>query len=92
MADSYSVAETKNGLTKILRLVERKGHVHITRRGKPVAVVMSVEEFEALRPRRPTFGEAFRRFEQSEHAEHAVFDDEFFEGLRDQSPGREVDL
>lgn len=92
MADSYSVAETRNGLTKILRLVERTGHVHITRRGKPVAVVMSVEEFARLAPSRPSFTEALERFQQSKHAKHAVFDDEFFEGLRDPSPGREVDL
>ena len=91
MADSYSVAETKDGLTKILRLVERRGHVHITRRGKPVAVVMSVEEFDALQPRRLSFMEALKRFKETV-GDDSFFDDAFFDGLRDPSPGREVDL
>ena len=90
MTDSYSVAETKDGLTKILRRVEHGGHVFITRRGKPVAVLMSVKQFGEPAGGRPTFMEALSEFQRSKHAEHAVFDDAFFDGLRDQSPGREV--
>ena len=41
-----SVAEARNALTRLIYEVESGQVVHITRRGKPVAVLVSEEEYE----------------------------------------------
>ncbi len=92
MDRDYSIAETKDQLTRLLRLVEAGDHVHITRRGKAVAVLVSVEEFDRLAARRPGFADALAEFDQGPDAPAAVIDDAFLDGLRESSPGREVDL
>lgn len=89
MSNDYSVAETKDKLTNLLRMVEAGDHVHITRRGKPVAVLLSTREFLDLTSRPRCFMEALRRFEEDPDAGEAVIDDDFLDGLRDRSPGRE---
>ena len=43
-----SVADAKNNLPKLLHRVEQGAAVHITRRGKPVAVLVSEAEYARL--------------------------------------------
>ena len=43
-----SVAEAKTQLTRLIRQAERSDAVHITRRGKPVAVLLSEDEYARL--------------------------------------------
>jgi len=88
MAKTYSIAETRNQLTRIIRMVELGDHVHITRRGKPVAVLLSREVFEALHGKRPGLAEALRRFRQRVPPED-LLDDEDLAGLREGVSGRE---
>ncbi len=89
MSRDYSVAETRDNLTRLLRIVEAGDHVHITRRGRPVAVVISAAEYDELTARPAGFSEALRRFSTSSLAADAVMDAGFFEGLRDRGTGRE---
>lgn len=89
MARDYSVAETRDNLTRLLRIVEAGDHVHITRRGHPVAVVLSAADYEELTARPSGFSEALRRFDESPLAADAIMEPEFFDGLRDSGPGRE---
>ena len=92
MKTDYSVAETRNKLTSLLRVAESGGHVHITRRGKTVAVLLSIDEYER-RIRQPVgFIEALRAFRKLPEARLAVMDDSFLDGLREADPGREVDI
>jgi prevent-host-death family protein len=43
-----SIAEAKTQLTRLIHAVERGEPVHITRRGKPVAVLLSEVDYERL--------------------------------------------
>jgi prevent-host-death family protein len=65
MRKSYSVAEARNDLSSILHDVERGGPVKITRRGKPVAVILSVQEYDRLTVPKPTFAEAYEAWKSS---------------------------
>ncbi|PZN74452.1 MAG: prevent-host-death family protein [Candidatus Methylumidiphilus alinenensis] len=46
---TVSIAEAKNQLTRIVQEAETGESVHITRHGKPVAVLVSESEYERLR-------------------------------------------
>jgi len=46
---TVSIAEAKNQLTRIVQQAETGESVHITRHGKPVAVLVSKTEYERLR-------------------------------------------
>lgn len=49
--DTYSATEAKNSFGEVLDRVVERGIVAITRRDKPRAVVLSMQEYEALAPR-----------------------------------------
>jgi len=91
MKRECTVAETRNGLTKLLRQVEAGDHVHITRRGKAVAVLISERDFERTGARRQGFMDALSEFREK-WGDEPLIDDDFLDGLRDPSPGREVEL
>ena len=44
-----SIAEAKTQLTRLIHQAEQGQAVHITRRGKPVAVLLSEDEYARLR-------------------------------------------
>ena len=53
MNDAYSIAEAKNNLSSLVREAERSHPVRLTRRGKPVAVLISTQQYERLsKPRK----------------------------------------
>jgi antitoxin Phd len=86
----YSIAEARDRLPAIVHDVEANGPVELTRRGKPVAVVLSMQEYERLRPPKEDFWDAYQRLNKEYDFASLGFTDEDFAGLRDQSPGREV--
>lgn len=91
MPRDISIAEARNKLPALVHSVEGGPAVRLTRRGKPVAMLVSLEEYERLRPRRPDLWRAIEEFrERTDLRELDV--DEVFRGVRDPSPGREVDL
>lgn len=91
MPRDISIAEARNKLPALVHSVEEGPAVRLTRRGKPVAVLVSLEEYERLRPRRPDFWRAIKEFrERTDLSDLDV--DEIFRGVRDPSPGREVEL
>jgi|GEM_PF-326362 len=88
-----SVKEAKNTLTGLIRVAERGVPVRLTRRGKPVAVLLSLAAFE--RRGSPTggvsegavvFSRALRAQLRSEGVARLGVDE--FAGLRDRRPGR----
>lgn len=90
---SYSVAEAKGRLPALVHQAETDGVVHITRRGKPAAVLMSEAEYARLQragARRP-LAAAIRAWREHSEAQARAIDDEL-DGLRDRTPGRDVDL
>lgn len=92
VAKVYSVADARAHLPEILDEVEAGRDVRLTRRGRPVAVVLSTEQYEALRTAKARFADAYRRF-LDRHALHEVgVDAGFADSLRDKRAGRRVRL
>ena len=91
MHKQFSIAEAKNKLPAIVHSVEEGAAVELTRRGKPVAMVLSTEEYERLTRRKEGFWQALSKFRENLPVDTEISDADF-EGLRDDSPGREVDL
>ena len=48
MNDAYSIAAAKNNLSGLVHEAEQGRAVRLTRRGKPVAVLISTEQYERL--------------------------------------------
>lgn len=91
MTKTYSIAEAKDHLPRVVHEVEEGITIELTRRGKPVAVVLGMEEFERLsRPAKPIrFWEAYQEFRREiERAPVELDPDEVFAGTRDRSAGR----
>lgn len=91
-----SIREAKSSLTRLLREVEKGRTVRLTRRGKPVAVLLSERQYERLTmaqdPDRD-FLRFLRGWRREVIAKGLPFlsDDELV-ALRDRSPGRETTL
>jgi antitoxin Phd len=86
----YSIAEARNQLPAIVHAAEEGSVAELTRRGKPVAVVLSIADYERLKRARPDFWRTLQEFRKS----HALGDldvDDVFDGVRDRAPGREVE-
>jgi antitoxin Phd len=92
MPKSLSIADARNRLAKVVHDVETGPPVELTRRGKPVAMIVSVREFERLAGARGSFAAALRRFRTKNDLRKAGIDPGSFRRLRDASPGRSVKL
>ena len=91
MQKQYSIADAKNKLPSIVHQVEKGPSIKLTRRGKPVAVLLSIGEFERLNISNSGFWNALVSFRQRIDSEGLTFSGNEFQGLRDPSLGREVD-
>ena len=93
MIKKYSIAETRANFSSIVREAEKGTQVKLTRRGKPVAVLIGVGDFERLSTGRPGFWQAYEEFRQRvDLSEDGIDPDEFFGCVRDLSPGRDFNL
>lgn len=88
----FSIAQARDSLTSIIRDVESGSPVELTRRGKPVAVLLSLDEYQAVSGERISFTEAYKRFREEYDLNELGFTKEYFEDLRDRSEGRKVEL
>lgn len=92
MESHLSISEVKNRLTAILHDIEAGNSVTVTRHGKPVAVMLSLEEYERLSGNQKDFWESYTAFRQDVCPEDLIQDDSVFENLRDRSGGRDLDF
>jgi antitoxin Phd len=92
MQMQLSIAEAKNRLPSVIHYVEKGRYVELTRRGKPVAVLLSIQEYQQLSRQVNGFWNALLVFRQNIQDEGIEISDSDFEGLRDSSVGREVNL
>jgi prevent-host-death family protein len=90
MSSRYSIAEARDRLARLIKEAEKGAPVQLTRRGKPVAVLVSMSDYQKLRNSGIGFWEAFEQFKSEIDLEKAGIEVETFEGLRDQTTGREV--
>lgn len=85
MIDQFSISEAKNKLPAIIHSIESGNTAHLTRHGKPVAVLLSIAEYELLKQKQTNaFWDALMKFRESMVEDETCFDD-----LRDKSKGRD---
>ena len=89
MAKSYSIAEARHHLAALVHELEHKPMIELTRRGEPVAVLLSIQEYQRLLTKESNFWEAYTAFRDSVGLPGLQLDAELFDGVRDRSPGRE---
>ncbi len=92
MSKSYSITEAKNHFTELIGALEHESVIQITRRGKPVAVLLSPGGYEHLQKGKIDFWEAYLAFRKRLDLAGLDLDiDKIYADVRDRSPGREVD-
>lgn len=92
MSQRYSIAEARSRLPTIVDQAEAGLEIELTRRGQPVAVVVSCREFERLSGKRRQFGDAYRSFLEKYRLEEIGLEDDFAASIRDQTVGRKASL
>jgi len=92
MSRSYSIAEARQNLAALVHELEEKDHIELTRRGEPVAVLVSMRTYQRLTSSKTNFWEAYKNFRQAHPLEQLNIEADVFENLRDKSPGRQVNL
>jgi prevent-host-death family protein len=92
MEQSYSIAEARASLPTLIDQVEAGMAVELTRRGKAVAVMISVVEYQRLRSKRTSFQDLYQKFLKKHSLAEVGLEKDFARKLRDRSPGRKVDL
>ena len=93
MTDKHSIAEARRNLPKLVRMAEQGMEVELTRRGKPVAVLIGCKRFERLVSSRRGFVTAYQVFaKDSDLPELALDPDKLFGRHREKTPGRSVRL
>ncbi|MEM9776568.1 MAG: type II toxin-antitoxin system Phd/YefM family antitoxin [Chloroflexota bacterium] len=84
-----TIAEGRNKFGAVVKEAEQHP-VEITRRGVPVAVILSMDEYRKLKGERVTFAEAYEAFKSEHDLSELAITDDLFE--RDQTVGRDVDF
>ena len=103
MLKQYSIDSAQDHLPEIVREAERGSPVELMREGEPVADVLSVQEYDRLAAGLPKgtsmpergggdLWEAIEKLRREHDVESVGFTQEYFDSLRDRSPGREVEL
>jgi prevent-host-death family protein len=83
----YSMTDARNRLSQVVHQAESEGPVRLTRRGRPVAVVVAGAEF--VRSAKLGFWEAAVAFRSSVDLSGLDID-EVYREVRDRTPGRPV--
>jgi len=89
MQRQFSIAEAKNRLPAIVHSADEGGAIELTRRGKPVAVIISKHDYDLLTRAEKDLWTALSDFRRRVLQEDLTIADDDFAGLRDRSPGRE---
>ena len=86
-----SISEARENLPSLVRDAERGDAVTLTRRGEPVAVLISTERYRAHARSSIPFGQALDEFRDSSDLVELDIET-IYEDVRDRSPGRDVPL
>lgn len=93
MSKQYSIAQARDSLAAIVHELEGVRSIELTRRGKPVAVLLSKHEYDRLQSPTTGFWEAYQAYAKSvDLGELDIQPEEIFGGLRDRGSGRKVKL
>ena len=91
MTRRKTIAEARDNLARLIHEVEEGEPVEITRRGRPVAVLLSLATLERLRTGRTGFWNALTDYRDAHDLGELALD-EALENVRDRSSGRPVEL
>jgi prevent-host-death family protein len=89
---SYSIGEARARLPSLIDEVESGKEVELTRRGRPIAIVVSRQEYARLRSGPRRFGDLYREFLERYSLREIGVSGEVFEDSRDRDEARKVDL
>ena len=89
MASQYSISEARNKLPNLVREVSNGPPVELTRRGRPVAVLLSINEFQRLTSGKVDLWAAIQQFRTRQDISDLDVD-QIYGDVRDRSPGREM--
>jgi prevent-host-death family protein len=92
MPQEYSIAEAKNRLSEIVHEAEKGKPIRLTRRGRPVAVLVSERGYAKLVGKPNSFWERLTAFRERESIAQLDIDPATFDGIRAREPGRRVSL
>ena len=93
MRHRYSIADARQNLPALIREAETGEEVELTRRGKPVAVLVSHQAFKRLASIRRGFAVAYREFRTNiDIADLELDPDELFGNVREETSGRNIRL
>jgi prevent-host-death family protein len=92
MSRRYSIAEARSRFPTIIDEAEAGVEVELTRRGQPVAVVLSRREYDRLRGGTRDFSAAYSRFLEHHSLQEVGIEEVFAASLRDRTAGRKVSL
>lgn len=87
-AKTMTMSEARASFAKLLTRAEQGEAVQVTRAGKVVAVVLSIEQYREAQRESVSVSEAFRNFMKTRDPQ-ALNGPEPWKGLRDRSPGRD---
>jgi antitoxin Phd len=87
MQTRYSIAEARNQLASLVHDVENGASVELTRRGKPVAVLLSLDQYERAVNGKPSFWEALTAYRNQVDVTELALGDSINDA-RDESQGR----
>jgi prevent-host-death family protein len=90
MPKSFSIAEARHDLAALVHQLNRKHLIELTRRGKTVAVLMSIREYNRLAAPAKHFWEAYTSFYETADLRRLEIEPETFSNVRDRSSGGEV--
>jgi prevent-host-death family protein len=91
-ATKVSVAEARQHFARLIKRAQQGKTIQITRRGEPVAVLLSASEYSAITGERSSFIDAMSQVRERLGVADLEIGDAEFEGLREESPGREISL
>ena len=83
---NWHLQDAKNNFSKLVRQAIKDGPQTVTLRGTPTAVVLSFEEYERLKGKKPTFVEHLLN--------GPMLDDDIVEAInwRNKQPSREIEF
>jgi antitoxin Phd len=85
----YSIAAARDNFPSLVHAAEAGAAIELTRRGKPIAVLLALEEYERLTTGRRGFREDYLEFlrRNPDLATDGVESEDWLRGVRDPSPG-----
>ncbi len=92
MAKRYTIAEARQSLAAIVHELEKRSPIEITRRGEPVAILLSLQEYQRLAIPRTGFWQAYEAFRKSVNPVDLDIPADIFGDVRDRSQGRDIRL